>query len=313
MSFSHETKIALAALSESMKHDCCKRAELYGILISAGVFSRTKCKLVTTAPELAELTVKWLRAFYSVTGNLYVTDRKSGDEDERRVSKITIPQKKELEHLFTGLKYAPDAPLSDINTAMFRCPNCQAAFVRGVFLSAGTVTNPDKSYHLELSLQSAGLAANLTALLAECSLEPKSMLRKNENVLYYKDSENIENFLAYIGANTAAFTIMNKKIERELRSGANRLANGELANLGKTVAAAGDQIAAINALKASGELGKMPDELRTTALLRLKHFDATLSELAALHDPPITKSGVNHRLKKIMQYADGTADGRTGR
>lgn len=303
MSFSHETKLALAALTDSSKHDCCKRAALYGILISAGVFTRTKCKLVTTTPELAELTVKWLRSFCQVTGNLYLTDRKSGEEDERRVSKITIPQKKELERLFAGFRYSPDQPLSDINESMFRCPNCQPAFVRGVFLSAGTVTNPDKSYHLELSLQSPELAANLASMLAGLDLEPKTMLRKNENVIYYKDSENIENFLAYIGANTAAFTIMNKKIERELRSGANRLANGELANLGKTVAAAGDQIAAINSLKASGELGKMPDELRTTALLRLEHFDATLSELAALHDPPITKSGVNHRLKKIMQFA----------
>lgn len=306
MSFSHETKLGLVNLSETMKHECCKRAVLYGILISAGVFTRTKCKLVTTSPELAELVVNWLRGLYSVTGNLYVTDRKSGDEDERRVSKITIPQKKELEHLFHALKYLPEQPLSDINRDMFKCQNCRAAFVRGVFLSVGTVTNPDKSYHLEMSLTSEELARELSTLLCEIELEPKSMQRKNEYVLYYKDSENIENFLAYIGANTAAFTIMNKKIERELRSEANRIANGELANLGKTVAAAGDQIAAINALKASGELSKMPEELQITAMLRLEHFDATLSELAALHDPPITKSGVNHRLKKIVGGAAGS-------
>ena len=302
MSFSHETKLGLVSLFESTKHECCKKAGLYGILISAGVFSRTKCKLVTTTPELAGLTMEWLGKLFSINGNLYVTDRKSGEEDERRVSKITLPKKKELERLFNCLKYSPDEPETDIKTGLFRCPNCQAAFVRGVFLSAGTVTNPDKSYHLELSLPSERLAENLAALLSECGLEPKSMQRKNENVLYYKDSENIENFLAYIGANTAAFTIMNKKIERELRSGANRIANGELANLGKTVAAAGDQIAAIKSLEASGELERMPDELRATALLRLEHFDATLSELAALHDPPITKSGVNHRLRKITEW-----------
>ena len=303
MSFSHETKLGLVSLFESTKHDCCKKAGLYGILISAGVFTRTKCKLVTTTPELAELTMKWLRSLFSVSGNLYVTDRKSGEEDERRVSKITIPQKKELERLFACLKYSPDEPETYIKTELFRCQNCQTAFFRGVFLSAGTVTNPDKSYHLELSLPSESLAENLSAILSDAGLEPKYTKRKSENVLYYKDSENIENFLAYIGANTAAFTIMNKKIERELRSGANRIANGELANLGKTVAAAGDQIAAIRSLEASGELERMPEELRATALLRLEHFDATLSELAALHDPPITKSGVNHRLKKIMQFA----------
>ena len=303
MSFAHETKIGLVSLAEGLKHDCCRRAGLYGILISAGVFTRTKCKLVTTSQELAGLTMKWLRSLCGIDGNLYITDRKSGEEDERRASKITIPQKKDLDRLFRVFGYSPDEPETEINTGMFRCQSCLVSFVRGVFLSAGTVTNPEKGYHLELSLPTPELAANLAALLAENGLELKSTIRKNENVLYCKDSENIENFLAFIGANTAAFTIMNKKIERELRSGANRLANGELANLGKTVAAAGDQIAAINALEASGELDRMPDELRATALLRLEHFDATLSELAALHDPPITKSGVNHRLKKIMNCA----------
>lgn len=299
MSFSHETKLGLVELSNTSKHDCCKRASLYGMLISAGIFTREKCKLVTTVPEFAEFVIKQLHSLYSVEGNLYITDRKSGEEDERRVTKITVPQKKEVERLLVGFKYPPESKVTDINHEMFKCQNCRAAFVRGVFLSSGTVTNPDKSYHLEMSLQSSELAENLSALLCETGLEPKFMQRKNENVLYYKDSENIENFLAYIGANTAAFTIMNKKIERELRSEANRLANGELANLGKTVAAAGDQIAAINALKASGELSKMPEELQVTAMLRLEHYDATLSELAALHDPPITKSGVNHRLKKL--------------
>ncbi len=302
MSFSHETKLGLVSLFETSKHECCKKAGLYGIMLSAGVFTRTKVKLVTTTPALAELTMKWLKSLYAIDGNLYETERKSGEADERRVSKITLPQKKELERLFHCLHYLPDEPLSMIKTEMFKCPGCQAAFIRGAFLAAGTVTNPDKSYHLELSLSSPELAENISVLLAEVGLEPKSTPRKNENVLYYKDSESIESFLAYIGANTAAFTIMNKKIERELRSGANRIANSELANLGKTVAAAGDQISAINALKASGELERMPDELKTTALLRLENFDATLSQLAALHDPPITKSGVNHRLKKIMEW-----------
>lgn len=305
MSFSHETKLGLVSLLENSKHECCKKAGLYGIMFAAGVFTRAKVKLVTTTPALAELTVRWLKSLYAIEGNLYVTERKSGEAEERRVSKITLPQKKELERLFYCFHYLPDEPLSDIKTEMFKCQSCQAAFVRGVFLACGTVTNPDKSYHLEMSFSSEQLAENITSLLAEIGLEPKSTPRKNESILYYKDSESIESFLAYIGANTAAFTIMNKKIERELRSSANRIANGELANLGKTVAAAGDQIAAINALKASGEIERMPDELKITALLRLENFDATLSQLAALHDPPITKSGVNHRLKKIMEWGQG--------
>lgn len=302
MSFALDTKAALAAQSEGLKHDCCRRAELYGILCMAGVFNRQKCKLLTTSEELAALTIKRLDSLYGITGNLYVTERKSGEADERRSCKITLPQKKELERLFTSFKYAPDDPPTDIKSEMFRCGGCEPAFVRGAFMSSGTVTNPDKSYHLEMSVTNAELADNFASLLGGVGLEPKRMTRKNENVLYYKDSENIENFLAYIGANTAAFTIMNKKIEREIRSGANRIANSELANIGKTVAASVDQIIAINSLIASGELEHMPDELKKTAYLRLENSDATLSQLAGLHTPPITKSGVNHRLRRIMEW-----------
>ncbi|MBQ8509058.1 MAG: DNA-binding protein WhiA [Clostridia bacterium] len=302
MSFAHETKAGLVALSETMKRDCCRRAELYGILCMSGVFTRQKCKLVTSCGELAALTIKWLGDLYSTTGNLYVTEKKSGEADERSSNKITVPQKRELERLFHSFRYEPDEPETSIKREMLRCPNCAAAFIRGAFLSAGTITDPEKSYHLEMSLTSEALADDFAALLSEQELEPKRMTRKNEHVLYYKDSESIENFLAYIGANTAAFTIMNKKIERGLRSDANRIANSELANIGKTVAAAGDQIAAIHTLMQSGELERMPDELRQTAMLRLENDDATLSQLAALHTPPITKSGVNHRLKKIMAW-----------
>lgn len=302
MSFAQETKAGLAASSESSKHDCCRRATLYGILYAAGIFTRQRCKLVTTSEELAALTVKWLHDQSGIEGNLYVTEKKSGDSDERRSCKITIPQKRELERLFRSLRYLPDEPEWTIKREMLRCANCTAAFIRGAFLSAGTITDPDKGYHLEMSLSSEAAADHLSELLSEQGLEPKRMTRKTEQVLYYKDSESIENFLALIGATGAAFTIMNKKIERELRSDANRLANGELANIGKTVAAAGDQIAAIRGLIETGEIERMPDELRQTAYLRLENDDATLSQLAALHEPPITKSGVNHRLKKILAW-----------
>ena len=174
--------------------------------------------------------------------------------------------------------------------------------MRGVFLSAGTITDPEKGYHLEVSLSDAERADELMRLLKENMLDAKLMQRKSEYVLYYKDSESIENFLAYIGANNAAFTIMNKKIEREIRSGANRLANGEMANITKAVAAAVDQTAAIKELISSGEIEHLPDELKKTAYLRLEHEDASLSQLASLHSPPITKSGVNHRLKKIVEW-----------
>ncbi len=301
MSFARETKASLCALSLTLKHDCCRRAQLYGILYGAGVFTRERCKLVTTSSELSELTLKWLCDQHSIEGNLYVSEKKTAEEDEKKSYKITIPQKKELERLFHNFRYENDESAYTLKSEMLRCPNCQGAFVRGVFMSSGTVTDPDKSYHLEMSLTSDEIEKNLYELLCSLGLEPKRTIRKTERVLYYKDSESIENFLAFIGANNAAFTIMNKKIERELRSDANRIANSELANLSKTVSAAGSQIAAIKKLTVSGELSKLPDELRITAKLRLENPDVTLSQLAELHTPPITKSGVNHRLKKLLE------------
>lgn len=302
MSFALDTKANLAAISDTMKHDCCRRAELYGILWAAGIFTRSRIKLVSASEELAGLAVKWLRDQHSIEGNLYITDKKSGDADERRSCKITVVQKRELERLFYAFRYTDGENESEIKAEMLRCQNCTAAFLRGVFLSSGTLTDPEKGYHLEMNFTDGKFADRLSGLLNELGLEAKTTTRKTEQVLYYKDSESIENFLAFIGANNAAFTIMNKKIERELRSDMNRIANGEVANIEKTTKAAGAQIAAIKALKVSGELERMPDELRITAHLRLEHADATLLQLAELHTPPITKSGVNHRLKKILDW-----------
>ena len=252
--------------------------------------------------ELATLAVKWLHEFHGIEANMYVTEKKSGEADEKRSCKITVVQKKELEKLFYNLRYDADEPLHNIKTDTLKCQNCQAAFLRGVFLSSGTISDPDKGYHLEMNFTNEAQCQGFADMLSQNGFEPKRMMRKTEYVLYYKDSESIENFLAFIGANNAAFTIMNKKIERELRSDMNRIANGEVANIEKTTKAAGAQINAIRALKACGELERMPDELKVTAELRLEHSEATLSELANLHNPPITKSGVNHRLKKIMEW-----------
>ena len=305
MSFAHETKTALVDTALQIKHQCCRRAFIYGALYGAGTFSRQRIKLVTTCEPFAELLVRWLDEQDHITANLYITERKTGAEGERSGCKITIPQKREAEKLFGSFGYAPDIAETEIMSGMFHCQGCEPSFVRGAFISAGTITDPEKGYHLEMSFAMVAAAESLSGLLTDAGLEPKMMSRRGESVLYYKDSESIENFLAYIGANTAAFTIMNKKIERELRSGANRIANGEMANIGKTVAAAADQINAINSLIRSGEIERIPEELKQTAYLRLENEDATLAALAEMHTPPITKSGVNHRLKKLVELGSG--------
>ncbi len=192
----------------------------------------------------------------------------------------------------------PDA----LSEAVEGCANCAASYLRGVFLACGTVSNPDsKSYQLELTVHTPEEAEALGLLLGECGMPPKTTVRGGFPVLYYKDSASIEDFLSYIGAQKAAFELMNVKILKELRNNANRLANCDAANIDKTVSAAQLQIHAVERLEASGQIAALPDELRTTARLRLENPEATLGELASLHTPPITKSGVNHRLKKLLE------------
>lgn len=304
MSFAQETKAALCVLSDTVKHDCCKRAELYGILYAAGIFTRARCKLVTVSEELARLAVKKLSDLYGIGANLYITEKKSGDDDERRSCKITVVHRPDLEKLFKGFRYDPSSEEDTVSEGVFKCSNCMQAFLRGVFLTAGTVVDPEKGYQLEMSFSSAGKADAIAMMLSGASLEPKRMQRKTESVLYFKDNDSIAGFLAFIGANNAAFYVMNKKIEKEFRSDANRIRNGELANIGKTVTASGGHISAIKMLRDIGMYDSLPDELKITAALRLDNPEATLLQLAQMHEPPITKSGVNHRLKKILECAE---------
>lgn len=185
----------------------------------------------------------------------------------------------------------------------FICDDCLKYFLRGVFITYGTITNPHKSYHMEIIVNNREAADSLFDLLSEIGMEPKKIKRKNHYILYYKESEIIVDFLNLIGANKSAFHIMNTKILKEIRNNANRLANCDTANIDKTVSAAKTHMDAIKILISGGIIHKMPNELKETAYLRLNNPDITLNELAQLHNPPISKSGVNHRLKKLTDIA----------
>lgn len=184
--------------------------------------------------------------------------------------------------------------------SLFKCGNCRPHFLRGVFIACGSVTNPERGYHLELSLPDEKTIAKIRAFLNEAGLPPKISVRKGAHILYYKESGVIEDFFAYIGATKAAFILMNSKIIRELRNNANRVANCETNNIEKTVNASQKHINAIRLLEKKGALKLLPAELQETARLRMTYPQLSLSELGAMLNPPISKSGVNHRLAKIV-------------
>ena len=167
----------------------------------------------------------------------------------------------------------------------------------------GSVTDPAKRYHLELSTPHLSVSRELRALLLECGFTPKETTRKANSITYFKQSEAIEDFLTAIGAPLAAMEIMNAKAEKDLRGSINRRVNCDAANLDKAVDAAQGQIEAIYRLEERGMLEELPDKLKEAVDLRVAHPELTLAQLAELCEPPVSKSAFNHRLRKLMEMA----------
>ena len=183
---------------------------------------------------------------------------------------------------------------------------CEQSFLRGVFISTATINDPRKSFHLEFSFSSnnVSLASKLYRFLSLLGFVAKITNRQNSTGLYFKSNSTISDLLYFIGAVKLSFDYADIGIEKELRNNENRATNCVARNIYKSVSAAQKHISAINLLISTKKLYSLPIELQETALLRLENEEVTLSELAALHNPPISKSGLNHRLEKICREAE---------
>lgn len=186
-----------------------------------------------------------------------------------------------------------------------------SAFLRGIFVCCGYVTNPQKEYHLELVLPDSARAGILADFISEHGMFVKTTERKSQTVLYSKTSEQIEDFLTYIGAGTHSLEIMQVKIEKDLRNRANRSVNCDSANLDKTVAASEKSCRDIELVLEEIGTENLSRELRETALLRLNNRESSLSELCAMFEEPISRSGLNHRLKKLSALAKQIREGKS--
>lgn len=187
----------------------------------------------------------------------------------------------------------------------FKCPGCFAAYLKGLFLVYGNVTDPAKRYHLELSFPTAEERDAAQKVISENSFSMTCGQRNKRFLLYVKSSAAIEDFFALVGANRSVFDLMNSKIVKELKSQTNRQLNCDMANIRKTLRSAQPYIDAVNELEKSGGIVRLPPELRETARLRLENPQASMSDMALMHNPPISKSGVKHRLDKIMEIYEG--------
>ena len=182
--------------------------------------------------------------------------------------------------------------------------NCARSFIRGAFLGGGSISDPEKNYHLEFVTSNEEFAESLKELINSIGFNSKIVSRKNNYVVYLKESEQISDLLSIMGAHNALLSLQNVKIVKEMRNNVNRIVNCETANLSKTVSAAVRQIDNIKYIRDTKGLDYIPKNLREIANLRIEYEDLSLKELGEMLDPPVGKSGVNHRLRKIEQIAE---------
>lgn len=321
MSFSTQVKRQIASLSAADRDngpraDCCLWAETCGLLLFSPLLSSGKAELRTDSSETARYIAERLSGQLGVYVDMIAPGEKPGRE---KIYTVRIPEERQRkmagdELLSYARQYGYDGAEGTGSVGEFiagelsRRECCRSAFVRGAFLAAGTVAEPEKSYCLEICVPDEGMSRKLAALLSEAEVKCGVTTRHGKRYVYIHDSEGIETVLAMTGAGSALFDLLNLKILREQRNIANRRRNCDDANTSKTVNAAWLQLDAIKKIEKTAGLVSLPPELREIAKLRLENPHVSLRELGELMEEPLSRSGVNHRLRRIMEIAEGISD-----
>ena len=293
MSFSSDVKDELCELSSA---PCCRAAMAYGLLQTGRAFSPSAISLQT---EHEGVAARYTALLGAVCG---VTPRRVGREGGFHL--LSVEEEEARRAVLARFGHGEREVSLRLNRANLECENCAAAYLAGAFLASGAITNPEAGYHLEFHLPHYNLSRDILALLRELDLSPKYMNRKSNHVIYFKESEQIEDCLTRMGATSASLELMSVKMVKDIRNNANRVANCENANIDKTVAAATAQLRAIRHIAERGAMDALPPELRELAELRLDNPELSLRELGEALTEPISRSGVNHRLRRIVEFAE---------
>ena len=278
---------------------CCALAQCFGLLLFCNSFGRDGIRIVTESREFAASLPKLFRKAFDITFDSVPENDAAG----KLVFQITQPEKLALIMGRFGFDFAQTLALQ-VNLPVVENDCCKAAFLRGAFLAGGSVTDPGKDYHLELVTTHSGVSRQTYTLMQEVlGFYPKAASRGGSSILYFKQSDAISDVLTFLGAPVAAMGIMEARLEKELNNKVNRRCNCDDANTSKVVEAAQDQLAAIRELRSRGMLEHLPPKLQQAAAAREENPYASLTELAAMMEPPITKPAMNHRLKKLLDLA----------
>lgn len=297
VSFSSAAKAEICR-AVPQKH-CCALAEAFGVLLFCNSFSADGIRIITESREFAYNLPKLFKKAFNVTFDSFPSLAAPG----KLVFHITNSAKLHAIMGCFGFD-SRDTLALHVNLPVVEDDCCKQSFLRGAFLAGGSVTDPIKGYHMEITTTHHSVARETYTLMEEVlQFYPKTAARGGGQVLYLKQSEQISDFLTYLGAPVAAMGIMEARLEKELNNKVNRRCNCDDANLSKVVDAAQEQLSAIRVLRERGMVEHLPTKLQQALSAREENPEASLSELAALMEPPISKPAMNHRLKKLVEMA----------
>ena len=308
MSFASDVKKELSKADVSVSSR--RLAECYGLLLYSRSFSPESIKLKTESISVAERFSQHMGEMFSAIVEKKSTLRASKEDINLHSIRVLLPT--DCERIFSFFGHSAESTSLRVNRANIEDEMCASAFLRGVFLACGSVNDPQKNYHLEFCVPYKNLSNDLCTIIGEiteCNITPRTTLRNGTHIVYLKDSEQITDLLTYMGAGSAAMDIMNAKAYKQMRNVTNRRINSELANISKTAKAGAKILNAIDIIDEVEGLASLPENLRVVAEIKRENPELSLSALGGLLDPPISRSGVNHRIQKIIEIAEGMEGG----
>ncbi len=309
MSFSAEAKNELARIVS--EDESCSITELAAIVRLAGSiqiagYRKLNLKITTELNSIARKVFKILKYNFNINTTISVNKNQMLKRNSSYVLMVTSEMGAEDLLKKLGI-LEPGEGFYTVNKVprhLLKNNENIRAFIRGAFLGGGSISDPGKTYHMEFVTNNEDFAESLKDLINELGFNCKVVSRKNNYVVYLKESEQISDLLSIIGAHSALLSLQNTKVVKAMRNNVNRIVNCETANLSKTVNAAVRQIENIRFIQDTVGINSLPDNLQEIASIRLEYEDMTLKELGEMLDPPISKSGVNHRLRKLEEIAE---------
>lgn len=296
MSFSSDVK---NELTQSISSACCYKAEAFGMLLFGRSFSLSEISLMTEMKNVAERYCACIRDLTGITPLM----QKSAAGNFKVIVQERAQRAKILEYFgYTGKELALRLNLGNLEQTNNDC--CSRAFLRGAFLVCGSITDPEKDYHIEFTVAKAKLCDDLVQIIDDMGLRCKKIIRNNSYVVYSKDAESVEDFIGVMGANKAFMTIMQTRAMKDLKNQINRRSNFESANMSRSIEAGLKQVSLIESVLEKISFDDMTEDLSELCKLRLENPELSLDEIGKLTNPPLSRSAVSRRFKKLEKIAE---------